>query len=346
MATSTPTEGVAVVSIVCRGSLHEGLGHVMRSASVATALADAGAVVHIVLIGDESAGHVLTDLEIAHERVASDDDAAALVEVQDPAVVVFDTVWIDAGAFERMRAGRRTASTSPIFDHLRDVDASFSRASHEPDPILRMRPDDHRRGLEYTVVGMHARSIDPSTYVDSLHRDPLGVGVSMGGADAANRTLAVLREILETEQRLLIWIMLGEGYAHSYEELVATVRRDHRHEVILARTTQSMWTVLERCSLVILAGGITTFEAAQAGMPSINLLGSEGERRLLQDLEDAGAIVSIGSDASWGLRLREELGVLARERDRLLLMHRRSRELIDGGGPTRVAACLVALANR
>lgn len=332
------------ITLVCRGSLEDGLGHVMRAASIAVALAEVGATVIVVLIGDASAAKVLADLDVAHHRVASDAEAAALVEAHRPALVVFDTLAIEEEAFRRMQAGRRTASTSPIFAHQAEVDASFSRASDEPDPKLRALPDLHRRGLEYTVVGLHARAIDHAKYVDGLYRDPLNIGISMGGADAANRTLTVLAEILETARPLLLWVMLGEGYAHSYEDLVAAVRRDRRHEVILARTTRSMWTVLDRCSLLILAGGVTTYEAAYAGMPSINLLDSESERFLLRDLEDAGAVSAIERSGAWGDALREELAAAVEDRDRLFLMHRRCGQLIDGRGASRIARELMVVA--
>ena len=36
---------------------------------------------------------------------------------------------------------------------------------------------------------------------------------------------------------------------------------------ILAKTNRSMWRVLGNCSLAILAGGVTSYEAAFAGCP-------------------------------------------------------------------------------
>lgn len=328
--------------MLCRGSQQEGLGHVMRTSSVALALREADVATHIVVIGDSSAAAVLGDHGVAFHLVADEEAAVARCLEDQPRLIVFDLVDMSHQAFDALQDGRPTASISPVFNHMRRVDASFSRARHDPDPFIRERPESHRRSIEYAIVGSHARAIPSSEFVSTVYDTPLSVGISMGGTDAPNLTLRVLEQLRGASVELLFWVMLGEGYGHSYEELVASLRKDRRHEIVLAKTTRSMWTVLRRCNLVLLAGGITTFEAAHAGMPSVNLLREPAHAFLLEELVEAGAVTCVAG-GDWGDQLTDELGRLDADRDELFLMHRRGKRLIDGGGAQRVAAELQRL---
>lgn len=331
------------VAVVCRGSVTEGLGHVVRAASVAQALADRGAVVHGVLLGDKSAAAVWADSGMPFQAVSGEGAAATAVECRRSSAIVFDLLDLDDAAFERLAAGRRTASLSPVFRHQHRVDLSFSRSCHEPDPALRADPGRHRRGPQYTVLRAGIRALDSDVYRAGLDAEPLSVGVTMGGADAPNRTLMVLEELRDFRVPLLVWVMLGEGYGHAYEPLVERLRCDRDHEVVLAKTSRSMWTVLQRCALVVTAGGLTTYEAAFVGVPSLSLLRTPASSFLVRELEEAGAGRCLLEEAGWGARLRETLRVFDADRARLWDMHQRSRGLIDGQGAARVAAELEGL---
>lgn len=337
-----PNDTPATVAFLCRGSVAEGLGHVMRTATVAAEVTKRGRNVLVVVIGDGTATGILEEGPTPYRSVATEEAAAEVVGEADPAVLVFDLLSIDDEVFADLAPGRRTVSLSPVFDHLDAVDRSFSRGA-EPGAADDPR---HRRGLAYAVIRSDVQPLRHAEYVEALYEDPLSVGIAMGGTDAADRTRQVLEELRPLPEPTLFWAMLGEGYAHSYENLVEVVRADRRHEIVLAKTGRSMWSVLRRCSVLILAGGITTYEATFAGIPSINLIEHEDRMFLVGELVKAGGAEALPMRGAWGDRLRGLLAEMAADRDRLFLMHRAARALVDGKGAGRIAEEIFSLAEQ
>ena len=321
---------------VCRGSAEDGLGHVIRTRAVAEALPP-GTGAEVVAIGDSLAAAMLDGLALPWTVVSADADVAG----RSAEVVVFDTIPLDGAVFDALAPGAVTASLSPIFDHLDRVDLAFNRTRYgesgpASDPRLHY-------GLEYAIVREACRPIDTAVFEAHLAEDPLSIAITMGGADAPNRTLRVLDALRDVRAPATFWVLLGEGYAHSYRDLVNAVKRDARHEVVLAKTNRSMWRILRNCSLAILAGGVTTYEAARAGLPSVNLMASAGHAFLVRELVEKGAAIDAGVLGDAGLAsLRATIDRLEQSRDELLQMHLAAKPLIDGRGAQRVVEAIAA----
>ena len=323
---------------VCRGSVKDGLGHVIRSRCVAGAMREF-CTTKMVVIGDESAENLLVNQDLDYTITPYDQHALNHFRHFAPDVVVFDMMHFEEEQFETIKKNTcRTVSLSPIFNCLARIDLMFHRTkvrgkdwpTGSDGPVIRC-------GLEYAIIGDHCRQITEETYRSNLEHETLSVAISMGGADAANKTLAILNKIKEVPDKVLFWALLGEGYAHSYEDLVRCIRGS-KHEIILAKTNDSMWRILNTCSLVILAGGTTTYEAVYAGLPSVNTLDTEVHYFLIQELVERGACAYSGYTFEESLHaLRGIITRYSRHREKLLEMKERSRDLIDGDGARRVA---------
>lgn len=332
------------IQFICRAGVRIGLGHLMRTRTVAVEIAP-NANIEVVVIGDaDIARTTLTD---GAHWIAVDNDWQAFERVQshDPQLVVFDLLEFDPRLMQYMVNQRRTATISPVFDGMAEMDAVFTRAALPEDIASRLEKPVIHAGPRFATIGPHCQRIHQRQFARNLQADPLAVAVSMGGADAANHTLRILEAIRDVDAPLLIWALLGEGYSHSYQALVDCVSRDTRHEIILAKTRDSMWRILSGCSVAILAGGITTFEAAYAGIPAIVILDRPSDRFLIDDLTNTGAAIVAGApveDAA--LRATTQLiGDLNADRDRLANMHRAGQALLDEQGASRIARELLGL---
>jgi spore coat polysaccharide biosynthesis predicted glycosyltransferase SpsG len=328
----------------CRGSAADGLGHVIRTRAVVDRLPGDVEAELLVLGGDRHPVALLGGLAVPWSLAADDEALAERAAAFDPGIVVLDTERLDRDVFETVADGRVTASLSPIFDQLADVDVAFSRTRYSADGSVPDAPN-RRHGLDYAIVRPDCHRIEPATFEQHLQESPIAVAITMGGADAPNRTLEVVDALRGMAAPATFWVLLGEGYAHSYNDLVEAVRRDERHEVILAKTRQSMWRILRNCSLAILAGGVTTYEAAYAGLPSINLLSAPDHAFLVRELVERGAAECITSQPQ-GEALRAAVDRLEADRPSLLRMHRASQGLVDGRGAERVLDEVLALAHR
>jgi len=328
------------LAFLCRGSASVGLGHVMRSRAVAEA-ACAHAHVSCAVIGDESVDPLIEErssLKIRRYRREADAVRATLAGAPD--AVFLDTTDLTDAHFASLAAAATMVSLSPVFRHLERCDRVYHRTQHHP-----LAPRcGWRHGLEYAVIRPEVQRIAAAQYRASI--DPsavLSIAISMGGGDATNRTLRVLERLRHLPGRMLFWVLLGEGYGHSFDALIECARRNRRHEVILARTTDSMWRVMNGCAVAVLASGTVTYESAAAGLPSVNMLEHSSQRYLLQELIDAG--VARGVEGAFDLMIEQVAQFLQdvdADRSVLEAMHAASEGLIDGQAAQRIVRDVLA----
>jgi spore coat polysaccharide biosynthesis predicted glycosyltransferase SpsG len=322
---------------ICRGSVRDGLGHVIRSRRVATALKNL-AIIKMVVIGDDSVENLLINQDLDYAITPYEQRALNHFRHFAPDVVVFDLMKFEESHFEAIRSACQTVSLSPIFNCLACVDLMFHRTrirgkdwpADSSGPVIRC-------GLEFAIISDHCQKIAEEMYCSNLEHETLSVAISMGGGDAANKTLAILSKVKDVPDKVLFWALLGEGYAHSYQDLVHCIRGS-KHEIILAKTNDSMWRILNTCSLAILAGGTTTYEAVYAGLPSVNTLETEEHYFLVQELVERGACAYAGYTFEESLcALSGIITRYSRHRQELLKMRANALGLIDGLGAHRVA---------
>jgi spore coat polysaccharide biosynthesis predicted glycosyltransferase SpsG len=318
--------------VVCRGSASEGLGHLFRARTFARA-ATKRAQVHLVCIAP---AHLHALFDDAGCQVDLVEDASRLGDfARDarPDVCVLDMTSLPEATVRELKASvPHLVSISPVFSHMELLDAVFTRSTR-PEPVPRIAVHG---GLKYAIFSDSCHPIDQRTFSRHLKRPELPVAVCMGGTDAANTTLRVLRELVKVDRPCTFWTLLGEGYEHSYAQLVEVVRDARRHEVVLASTSRSMWTVMGNCVLAVTAGGLTALEAVYAGLPAITLLASSDRRSLMAPLYEIDAILDggVASDPSLA-----NLGTLVNElhanRKELQAIRDRCRGLVDDRGAER-----------
>ena len=264
----------------------------------------------------------------------SPEGIASEVEEYGPDVVMFDLTSLEASIVESVRSQTRClASVSPIFDQMSHMDLSFTRTPRF-EPIEGVTTYG---GLKYTIFNDYCVRITDDIFHRNNSRDELPVAICLGGADSANKTQLVLDALVQISVPCTFWTLLGQGYEHSYSSLAETVRNTHHHEVVLANTSRSMWTVMGNCVLAVTAGGLTAMEAVYSGLPAITLLREPAHRELLTHLFDVDAVLDGGSfdDASLS-RLKATIEQLHGDRAELAAWRKRCQGLIDDNGPARV----------
>ncbi len=321
------------LQVVCRGSIQEGLGHLLRTRTFARHAATVHEV-EVVAIVEPELEPILAGLDCPVHGVRSDAEALAYLDRFEPDVLVFDLTWCDPALVDRARQKAvLVTSISPVFAEAGRLDVLFTRSSRAVAPagvqVL--------GGLQYAIVGEHCHLIDDATFERNLALPELPVAVCMGGADAANKTLAVLQALTAVSEPLSLIVLLGEGYTHSFNALVDAVRRDLRHEIVLAKTNRSMWRLMSHCALAVLAGGITTIEAVHAGLPTINLFERPVHQEVMQELLERGVCLNGGLFSEHALAtLINQVRDLHGRRDELRQLRQRTRGLVDQQGPKRV----------
>ncbi len=322
------------LQVVCRGSTKEGLGHLFRTRTFAKT-AQLNHQVSVVAIVEPDLQVIFSELDCPVYFAEREQDILPLVQTNPADVLIFDLTHLDKDIFQRVtHIPRLTASISPIFEHIPQIDVLFTRTARAPQiPGVQIYG-----GLQYAIFNEHCQTITDDTFIQNLKLPELSIAVCMGGTDAANKTLAVLKALMHVPDSCTIWVLLGEGYAHSYNALVETARYNPRHEVILAKTGRSMWRVMSNCVLAILAGGLTTVEAICAGLPTINLFErSEHIDVISQELFELGVCLNGGVFSDTTLTtMVTTVKHLYHKRQQIYAMHQRTKGLVDTDGSKRV----------
>ncbi len=327
------------ILFICRGSVRDGLGHVMRSRTVAQELSRRTNV-QFCVIGDGHAQNLLRGRGLNYELVDNPTEAMEIYDEFNPHVVIFDLLKFPEEQFLSIRNSSMTVSLSPIFNCMESVDMLFSRTRYQEqlsavDGIVPAM----RCGLEYTVLRETCFPIPTEDFIRNAHQNPFSIAISMGGADAENNTLRILDAVKSLPGKMLFWVLLGEGYTHSYQDLAEVLRRQSSHEFILAKTSESMWHILRTCSLAILAGGTVTYEAVYAGLPAINVFETGDNVFLVQELIEQEVCLSAGFPLTDALSvINANIIYLERNREELVRMHKNCRALMDGKGTKRICS--------
>lgn len=277
------------IFILTEGSEKTGLGHLYRVKTFAlNCLKNDSVELKIRSFVDKKLESIFRDLD----NYIVNPKAKLIQEIKafSPNFVIFDLLEIDNQLFGEINGlGIKLVSLSPIFSHLSAVDYLFTRGN-----LLVPEGPQVFSGMEYVIIGNHVKRIPEELYRMNIESSQLPIAITLGGTDAPNKTLKVLKTLVRYDKSLLIWVLLGEGYRHSYTELVNVIRENSQHEIILARTNNSMWNILQNTVLAITAGGLTAYEAAAAGLPTINIVANKTHLNLLSELFEKGVSFNSG----------------------------------------------------
>jgi len=320
---------------LCRAGTEIGFGHLIRSRTLAET-ASTLHTVQMIVIGNDSVKSLLKNQPYSLQIVNTEDEVLKYVS-GGYCAAIFDTMELTRGTVEAIqRISEICVSICPVFNQMEQMHLLFNRTKYILSEYLGLRLKKYL-GIQYTLVQKACTKIPSDLFERNLEADRLNIAVSMGGGDAPNRTLRYLSHLRNCKTPFTFWIMLGEGYSHSFDDLVGALERDSVHEIVLAKTNASMWHILRNCSLAILPGGVTLYEAAYAGLPTATMFDSEDQQFLARELVEAGVSQSFGIVNEDGFaKMNDFLTRLNSSRSILKGMHSNALTLIDGMGGNRI----------
>lgn len=321
--------------VICRGSVNEGLGHLFRSRTFANTVADNNKDIKVIAIIPEEMEPLFQNVKSPTNFVREDKDVIPLINAEAPQAIVFDLTVIDREVFDHVKQMKvSTISISPVFEWMEEIDLLFTRSDQSPG----FKNIKVYSGLEYAIFNQDTERIPDEVYQHNLKNKKMSVAISMGGGDAANNTLQVLKSVIHLQEPTVFWVLLGMGFNHCYNELVETTAKTPHHEIILAKTNQNMWHILSNCVIGIFTGGLTTIESVYAGLPSINIFQSRRYRDVINpELFEKGICLDGGEFSDRSLKKTTEiLNDINKNRNKLWELHQASQNLIEKEGSCRI----------
>ena len=173
----------------------------------------------------------------------------------------------------------------------------------------------------------------------SLNRQSLSacrhILVTMGGVDKGNATNAVLEAIRcsSVPRDTRITVVLGQNAP--WKQNVIEKIRTMQQRTNLMIDVSNMSELMCQADLAIGAAGSTALERCCMGLPSIQVVLAENQMQSAVALQSLGAALTAeGAELIEAIRLR--LNELIGNPERISLMSRRSAEVVDGLGVTRI----------
>ena len=328
-----------------------GGGHVMRCLALARALMARGAVC-AMLASAEAAGVLDAFGPEGLERIGlgpTPDGGLVLAAAEAargwrPDVVLIDHYGL-AAADER-----RIGPVTSVIDDLADrphacrllVDPSLGRTA---DAYRGLTPAGCRvlAGPDYALLGpAYAEARAVSLHGRRPAERPRRLLVSLGLMDLHGVTGAVMDLIRPRLGDLVTDVVVGSA-APSLPALRALAEADPR--IRLHVDSRDMAGLIASADIGIGAGGVSTWERATLGLPSISLILADNQRPLAAELDHRGAVLAV---EAWGPVFATALPAAF---ERLLAdaplrtrLSETSASLCDGGGAARVAEAVLALA--
>lgn len=164
--------------------------------------------------------------------------------------------------------------------------------------------------------------------------------VTLGGGDPDNVTLKVINAINKLEMEgLEIKVVIGPANPHiaSLKEVIDLSPFTFH----LLSSIKNMPELMAWADMAVSAGGSTCWELAFIGVPAIIVVLAENQRRIAEELDQAGAAVNTGFyDAVEPAKIAEALKRLLFKGDKRAAMSNRARKLVDGKGKERIVEIL------
>lgn len=170
----------------------------------------------------------------------------------------------------------------------------------------------------------------------TLRKEASRVLVTLGGADPANCTKAVVEALGLLDQKdLRCTVVVGGSNPHKASVTAAAERIGV--PVDLRSDVDDMASLMAEHDIAVSAGGSTCWELAFMGIPNVILVLADNQRGIAEGLDEAGTALNLGWHEEVGKEeIADQIKTLLRNDEQRLRMARRAKELVDGRGTERV----------
>ena len=163
--------------------------------------------------------------------------------------------------------------------------------------------------------------------------------ITMGGSDPHNLTLMILKAVDILEDQFDTSVLLGPGFKHhqSIEKFIRNSRREYQ----LLGDVRDVGSLFVRADLAAASFGVTAYELAAAGVPSVLIGISEDHVSSASTFEKAGIGFNLGLYSNvTEEKIKEAIFSLLEDSQLRQVMSQRAGELVDGKGAERIAALI------
>lgn len=320
------------VAVIAHAGIDIGVGHYFRTYNFVKKLIP-------VYQKAEFDYFLITDLNLSLPQEASL-KSSHFTSLDDIELKKFDIIFLDLlfcteSQIKNIREScKMLVSLSPIFNHFDQVNILFTREAPSDTFWNLDDPPKTFVGCDYALLGPNAIRISAGHYESVLYQRKPSIGVCMGGTDPQNLTYRIIEILGQWNKAAIFWVAISDSYPHDINVLRSLISQDSKHEIVLATTYSSLWDVMSNCSLILLQGGVSAYEAIYAGLPSINFPKSPKSSFLLRSVERNS--LGWAFDSVEALKKGDIFDKIFAEKSKLMSMHIACKAYLDDNSPYRI----------
>ena len=315
------------------GNNRQGLGDVYGCLAIAAALGQHGYDSDFVFCLPENCADIV--VERGYRAHQADGDALQLMAALAPDVIIVNMLDSAHGYIEGLRALGATVVTI-------DDTASGAQAAD-----LRINPLYHTKNavcdtkfvmLRDVFAELHAQPRSVSPEVDKLL-------IMQGGADTYGFLPKLIDALGMMSARPDCTVVVGAAFRHEIELEQAVYRSPL--EIRVCRNVPDIERLMQTADLAISAAGLSVFELACLGTPTVTVCAEPFEIETAERLAANDAIVNLGFGGDLDMTVvPETIDTLAANYGRRLALSTNAHTLVDGRGSERIAQAIVTVSGR
>lgn len=336
------------VAIRVHGSHQMGMGHIFRMLALAEEMARRGGCrAFFITEPDAQVANMMRENGFEAETIAAHEGnyipAAAIIRDFAPEVLINDILDTSSVYMEAVRPlvgrivnlddqGAGLAWADLVINSLP------SRFVTLPQSTTRSR---YIEGPEYLILARDFQSAWGTCR--PISSNCANILVTLGGSDTYGFSILVARALRQIEQLRRIEVVVGPSFRHQ-DDLAQAIAGDRRF--VVSATVPSLARVMDTHELAVTGGGITLFEAAAMGLPTLAIASEDFERVNILWGQTKGFTCYAGE----GWQLSE--GDIANKVRSLLCDHslrkalsQQGPKVVDGQGTRRVAEIILDKAS-
>jgi spore coat polysaccharide biosynthesis protein SpsF len=335
----------------CDGGASLGMGHVSRGVAVADQLRDVhGAGVVFAMRDAESAGVAAVrarsyDVEVVAAREDADygSSLAALVSSHNARAIVVDVR--DALSRASLEAFRANGVRVVTIDDGSDRRLASDLAFYPPVPQVEEMDwagfaGKRFAGWDWVLLKREFAAAESLAAPDHT----IDILVTMGGSDPAGMTAFVVDALNLLPTPVAIEVVVGPAFGRP-AALADTAARS-RHAVRVSHRPEAMAPLMRASRLAVASFGVSAYELAACGVPTVHLCLSDDHARSASAFEREQIAVSLGVVGNVQPRqVADAVAGLLGDAGRRMKMAARARALVDGQGAARVARLVIECIN-
>ncbi|MBO6805974.1 hypothetical protein [Thalassospira sp.] len=163
--------------------------------------------------------------------------------------------------------------------------------------------------------------------------------LTAGGSDPYNASRMLLNATLiaDPQGSAEINVVIGSMFSERLRQELHRVAGDTSHRVLLHECITDLSDLMAVADLCVCANGLTKYELAAMGVPTIVVSINEQNHEINQEFSKSGAVIVAGIlDALSVNALAATIVELMNDRGKRLLLSQAARQLIDGNGLSRI----------